>query len=121
METVHKSIAITKNGMDCLRIRPWGSQENKAEIKFSFFDDSFIIRKFELNKEDDILPYKPKDYGRATHELSYHNSNKYHTKPSLLPKYKNDRERQAISHEIIDLDLKNLLVPIPVCAPTPYC
>jgi hypothetical protein len=118
MEIIHKSVAITKNGKDCLRIRPWGSPENRAEIKFSFFDGSFIIRKFDLNTEDDILLYKPRDYGRTPHELTYHNSNNYHSKASLLPKYKDDTERQPISQEIIDLDLKNLLVPIPVCRVT---
>ncbi len=115
MKIGHKSIAISKNGMDCLRIIPWGNQGNKAEIKFSFIDNSFIIRRFDLNTEDDILLYTPKDCGLATHELTYHNSNEFHHKASILPKYRDDKERIPISQEIIDLDLKNLIIPIPIC------
>ena len=115
MEINHKSIAISKNGKDCLRILPFGSEENKAEIKFSFFDNSFVIRRFTINKSDDLLLYKPKDCGTASHELTYHNSNEFHPKTALLPKYKDNTTRIPIIEEIIDLNLKNLLVPIPIC------
>jgi len=115
MGICHKSIAISKNGMDCLRILPWGNQENKAEIKFSFLDDSFIIRRFDLNKKSGPILYKPIDCGLVPYELTYHNSNELNEKASILPKYKDATERVPISQEIIDLDLKNLIVPIPVC------
>lgn len=111
----HKSIAISKNGMDCLRILPWGNQENKAEIKFSFTDNSFIVRRFDLDTGKDILLYKPYDCGLATHEITYHNANEFHSKASILPKYKDDEVRVPISREIINLDLTNLIVPIPIC------
>jgi len=111
----HNSIAISKNGMDCLRIIPWGNQENKAEIKFSFIDDSFIIRRFDLNKNNNTLLYTPIDCGLVPPELTYHNSNSFDIKASILPKHKDSTERIPISQEIIDLDLKNLIVPIPVC------
>lgn len=115
MDIVHKSIAITKNGKDCIRIRPWGNSENKAEIKFSFLDNSFIVRRFNLNEGDGILLYEPNDYGLATHELTYHNSNEFYSTASLLPKYSDETERIPITQEVIDLDLKNLIVPIPIC------
>lgn len=115
MGTVHKSIAISKNGKDYIRILPFGVEENRVEIKFSFFDESFIVRRFTLNKDEDILLYKPTDFGFASHELSYHNSNTLHPNATILPKYKDKTERKPILQEIIDLDLKNLLVPIPIC------
>lgn len=115
METIHKSIAISRNGKDCIRILPWGNYENKAEIKFSFLDSSFIVRRFNLNEGDGILLYEPNDFGLANHELTYHNSNEFHPKASILPKYKDETERIPISQEVIDLDLKNLIVPIPIC------
>lgn len=115
MKTGHKSLAISKNGMDCLRIIPLGNEENRVEIKFSFIENSFIVRRFDLNTENNILLYTPKDCGLATHELTYHNSNEFHHKASILPKYKDDKDRIPISQEIIDLDLKNLIIPIPIC------
>jgi len=115
MDTAHKSIAISKNGKDYIRIIPFGVEESRVEIKFSFFDESFIVRRFTLNKDEDILLYKPTDFGIASHELSYHNSNTLHPNATILPKYKDNTERKPILQEVIDLDLKNLLVPIPIC------
>lgn len=115
-KTPKTSIAIIFNGKDCLRIIPFGSDKNKAEIKFSFFDSSFIVRKFSVNKDVGGSIFNYSDWGIASNELTYHNSNKYHTKPSILPKYKNKNiKRTPIFNEIIDLDLRNLLVPIPIC------
>ncbi len=115
MDIIHKSIAISKNGKDCIRILPFGSEENKAEIKISFLDESFIVRSFEAlkNNKDDLFQYV--DYGLVNHEITYHNSNDLNPQPGILPKYKDDRDRTPISQKIIDLDLKNLLVPIPIC------
>lgn len=118
MQNDHKSIAISKNGKDCIRIKPFGSTGDKAEIKFSFRDKSFIIRRFEANKENLGNLFNYSDFGIATHEITYHNSSERHLKPSILPKYMNDNERVPISQEIIDLDLRNLIVPIPICRVT---
>ena len=116
MITNNKSIAISKNGKDYMRIMPFGSEKNRTEIKFSFFNDSFIIRKFAKSNEPDLLLYKPEDCGIASHELTYHNSNEFHSKPAILPKYKdNNKTRTPVFNEIIDLNLKNLIVPIPIC------
>lgn len=118
MQIDHKKIAISKNGKDCIRIIPFGSTGDKAEIKFSFIDKSFIIRRFEANKENTDNLFNYFDYGIATHEITYHNSNESYLKPSILPKDKSNRERFPISQEIIDLELRNLIVPIPLCRVT---
>jgi hypothetical protein len=118
MNIIHKSIAISKNGKDCIRILPFGSEETKAEIKISFLDESFIVRRFETLKNNKENLFKYVDYGLMTHEITYHNSNDLNPQPSILPKYKDDRIRTPISQEIIDLDLKGLLVPIPICRVT---
>jgi hypothetical protein len=118
MNNDHKSIAISKNGKDCIRIKPFGSTEDKAEIKFSFLDKSFIIRRFEANKDNTENLFNYSDFGLATHEITYHNSNEKNLKPSILPKYKNNNERVPISQEIMNLELKNLIVPIPICRVT---
>jgi len=111
-----ESLAITKDGKDFIRIKPFGSKPDKTEIKFSFISPSFRIRKFEENKEGGLLRYLPKDFGTAEHEITYHNSNRKNPNPALLPKYKNlEILRTPISNEIIELNLKNLLVPIPIC------
>ncbi|MCG2418258.1 hypothetical protein K8089_04425 [Aequorivita sp. F47161] len=111
-----ESLAITKNCKDFIRIKPFGSKLDKTDIKFSFLCPSFQIRNFEENKEDGILRYVPKASGIAEHEISYHNSNEINLSPVLLPKYKSSESlRIPISSEIIDLNLKNLLVPIPIC------
>lgn len=111
-----ESLAITKNGKDFIRIKPFGSKPDKTEIKFSFLSPSFQIRNFEENREEGILRYLPKDSGIAKHEITYHNSNEKNQSPTLLPKYKNSEKlRIPITSEIIDLNLKNLLVPIPIC------
>lgn len=115
METIYKSIAISKNGKDCIRIIPLGNNENKAEIKFSFLDSSFIVRHFTLNKGDGKNLYEPNDFGLANHELTYHSSNEFYPKASILPKYNDGTKRIPISQEVIDLDLTNLIVPIPIC------
>lgn len=108
-------IAITFNGADCLRIIPISTEREKAEIKFHFFDESFTVRKFEENKSVGGLIYFPVDHGQAEHEITYHNSNKNHQNPVILPKNKSGGERVPISSDIINLYLKNLIVPIPIC------
>lgn len=118
MHNDHKSIAISRNGKDCIRIKPFGSTGDKAEIKFSFLDKSFIVRRFEINRDSPKNLFNYSDFGLATHEITYHNSNERNLKPSILPKYKNDNERIPISQEIINLELKNLIVPIPICRVT---
>lgn len=111
-------IAISKNGMDYIRICPLGSEENKVEIKFSFLDNSFILRRFETLKNNKEKLFSYVDYGTVPNEITYHNSNDFYPQPSLLPKYKDARARTPISHEIIDLDLRDLIVPIPICRVT---
>jgi len=118
MDSKHDSIAISKNGKDCIRIKPWGLTEDKAQIKFSFIDKSFVIRRFETNTIGNKHLFNYSDFGLAKHEITYHNSNEIHPKPSILPKYKDDTERIPISQEIIDLELRNLIVPIPICRVT---
>ena len=65
-------IAVTFAGKDCLRIIPLPSKNGNAEIKFHFFDDTYMIRKFNFNNEKGGLLYTPIDYGQAKHEISYH-------------------------------------------------
>ena len=108
-------IAVVFQGADCLRIIPMPCKNGNAEIKFHFFDDSFIIRKFDFNNEIGGLIYTPTDHGQAEHEISYHSANEHHSTPVILPKYKDDRERIAISEEIISLGLAKIIVPIPIC------
>lgn len=108
-------IAVSFQGNDCLRIIPMPAKNGNAEIKFHFFDDSFIIRKFDFNNEIGGLIYNPTDHGQAEHEISYHSTNEHHSTPALLPKYKDARERIAISEEIISLGLSRIIVPIPIC------
>jgi hypothetical protein len=108
-------IAISFQGNDCLRIIPMPAKNGNAEIKFHFFDNSFKIRKFDFNNEIGGLIYIPRDHGQAEHELSYHSANEYHPTPVLLPKYKNNSRRTAISGKIINLALGKTIVPIPIC------
>jgi hypothetical protein len=108
-------IAVSFQGNDCLRIIPMPAKNGNAEVKFHFFDDSFIIRKFDFNNDIGGLIYIPIDHGQAEHEISYHSANEHHSTPVILPKYKDDRERIAISEEIISLDLARIIVPIPIC------
>ena len=110
-----KRIAVSFRGNDCLRIIPMPGKNGNAEIKFHFFDDSFLIRKFDFNNDSGGLMYTPIDHGQAVHEISYHSANEHHSTPTILPKYKDDKERIAISDEIINLDLKKIIVPIPIC------
>jgi len=111
-----ESIAITKDNEDYIRINPINSRSDKTEIKFSFLTPSFIIKSIEENKEDGLFRYLPKDCGIAKHEITYHNSNNYNPSAALLPKYRDPKAlRKPISNQIIDLDLKNILVPIPIC------
>lgn len=108
-------IAVSFEGSDCLRIIPMRAKNGNAEVKFHFLDDSFIIRKFDLNNGIGGLIYNPIDHGQAEHEISYHSANEHHSTPVILPKYKDDRERIAISEEIINLGLAGIIVPIPIC------
>lgn len=110
-----KRIAVSFQDNDCLRIIPLPSKNGNAEIKFHFFDDSFIIRKFDFNNEIGGLMYTPIDHGHAEHEISYHSANEHHPTPVILPKYKYVRERIPISKEIISLGLARIIVPIPIC------
>ena len=91
-------IAVSFQGNDCLRIIPMPAKSGNAEIKFHFFDDSFIIRKFDFNNEIGGLIYIPKDHGKAEHEISYHSANEHHPTPVILPKYKDDKIRTAVSN-----------------------
>lgn len=115
MDAKKEKIAITKNEKDCLRIVPIGVKNGKVQIKFSFFDESFIARRFVFNNESGDLLYIPSDFGNVPHEVTYHSSDEQHKGASILPKYKDARERNPISEEIIDLNLKQLIVPIPIC------
>lgn len=115
MNTQKEKIAITKNGKDCIRILPISSNENKAVIKFAIFDNSFTVKNFMLSKKAGNFLYRPIDHSFDGYEISYHNSNDKHTTAALLPKYKDNRERKPLFQELIDLDLKNLIVPIPIC------
>lgn len=108
-------IAVTFQGKDCLRIIPLPSKYGNAEIKFHFFDNTYVIRKFNFNKEDGGLIYTPIDYGQAKHEISYHSANNFHSSPVILPKYRDGTKRIPISDEIINLNLRKIVVPIPVC------
>ena len=108
-------IAVSFQGNDCLRIIPMQAKNGYAEIKFHFFDDSFVIRKFDFNNEIGGLIYIPIDHGQAEHEISYHSADDHHSTPVILPKYKDNRKRIAISEEIVNLDLTRLIVPIPIC------
>jgi hypothetical protein len=108
-------IAVSFQGADCLRIIPISKKLDRAEVKFHFFDELFTIRKFEKNEGTGGLVYYPRDYGKAEHEITYHNSNKLHQKPVLLPKNKSVEKRVPFSDEIINLFLNNLIVPIPIC------
>lgn len=111
-----ESIAITREGKDYMRIKPFNTKENKTELKFSFLTPSFKIRKYAENKGDGLLAYEPVDSGIAEHEITYHNSNNLNPIPSLLPKHKSHSiQRVPIFQEIIELNLKNILVPIPIC------
>jgi len=107
-------IAVIFQGNDCLRIIPMPAKNGNAEIKFHFFDDSFIIRKFDFNNGIGGLIYNPIDHGQAEHEISYHSANDHHSTPAIRPKYKDERERIAIK-EIINLDLAEIIAPIPIC------
>ena len=115
MEKGREKIAVTKNGKDHNRIIPFGSEENKDQIKISFIDKSFIVRRFTLNKGEGELLYIPTDFGLVSDEITYHNSTKIHSTATLLTKLKGSSERVPILKEIIDLDLRNLIVPIPIC------
>lgn len=115
MNKQKEKIAITKNGKDYVRIIPIGSEKNKAEIKLSFFDTTFTVRNFTQNKNVGGFLYRPLDQSFKANEITYHNSNEDYSEAALMPKYKNIREREPISQELIDLDLKNLIVPIPIC------
>ena len=108
-------IAIIFQGNDCIRIIPMPPKNGNAEIKFHFFDDSYVIRKFDFNNEVGGLIYTPIDHGQAEHEISYHSANGSHSTPVILPKYKDKRTRTAISDEIINLSLAEIIVPIPIC------
>lgn len=108
-------IAVSFIGNDCLRIIPMPAKNGNAEVKFHFFDNSFITRKFDFNNEIGGLIYNPTDHGQAEHEISYHSANEHHSTPVILPKYKDGRERIAISEEIINLDLASIIVPISIC------
>ena len=110
-----KRIAVTFEGMDCLRMIPLPSKNGNADIKFHFFDDTYVIRKFKFNHEKGGLMFTPEDHGKAKHELSYHSANNIHSGPILMPKYKDGTPRIPISDEIINLNLKQIVVPIPVC------
>lgn len=114
MKNSYKSIAISRNEADYIRILPWGTIDYKAELKFSFIDKSFLIRRFVKN-ENGILSYKYDDLGVASHEITYHNSNENHLNAAILPKYKDLTVRLPILEEVIDLDLRDLIVPIPIC------
>lgn len=108
-------IAVTFQENDCIRIIPMPPKNGNAEIKFHFFDDSYIIRKFDFNQKEGGLIYTPIDHGQAEHEISYHSSNDYHPTPVLLQKYKDEKMRKVISDEIINLTLEKIIVPIPIC------
>ncbi len=119
MEVQKKNVAISKNGKDYLRIIPFGNENNQTHIKFSFFNNSFLIRKF-IKRECSGYPfsnyYWPIDCGVVNHEISYHNSNTNNPNPILLTKPKDlNTQRDPFFEEIIDLDLKNLILPIPIC------
>ena len=111
-------IAVTFQENDCIRIIPMPPRNGNAEIKFHFFDDSYIIRKFDFNQKEGGLIYTPIDYGQAEHEISYHSANDFHPTPVLLPKYKDEKKRTVISDEIINLSLAKIIVPIPICRVT---
>lgn len=88
---------------------------DRVEIKFHFIDDSFRIRKFEKSKAKGGFSYHPLDHGKADHEITYHNANKDFSKPAILPKSKSNKKRVAISSEVINLWLNDLIIPIPIC------
>ena len=112
-------IAISFRGNDCIRIIPMPPKNQNAEIKFHFFDDSYVIRKFDFNQNVGGLIYNPVDHGQAEHEISYHSANEYHPTPVLLPKYKDSQKKRIlISDEIINLSLSDIIVPIPICRVT---
>ncbi|MEI6308958.1 MAG: hypothetical protein WCP58_04880 [bacterium] len=115
MATTKERIAVTFEGKDCLRIIPLPSKNGNAAIKFHFFDDTYVIRKFNFNHKEGGLTYIPEDFGQAKHEISYHSANNSHSSPILLPKYKDGAHRIPISDEIIDLNFRQIVVPIPVC------
>lgn len=115
MAEIKNRIAVTFNGKDCLRIIPLTPKNGNAEIKFHFIDPRYVIRKFDFNYEKGGLLYTPKDHGQAKHEISYHSANKIHPNPIFLPKYKDGSTRIPISDEIISLNLKEVVVPIPIC------
>lgn len=108
-------IVVIFQGSDCLRIIPMPSKNGNAEVKFHFFDGSYVIRKFNFNNEIGGLIYTPTDHGQAEHEISYHSASVLHPTPVILPKYKDTKKRIKISDEIINLSLTELVVPIPVC------
>jgi len=110
-----KKIAVCIGNKDCLRIVPIGNDLQRPELKFSFFDDSFTIRTFKKNNKEDLLLYSPIDKGLVSHELTYHNSSNRFLKSAILPKHINDQRRTAIFKEIINLDLNDLILPIPIC------
>lgn len=115
MALTKERIAVTFEGKDCLRIIPLPSKNGNAEIKFHFFDDTYVVRKFNFNHEKGGLMFTPKDHGQVKHEISYHSANNSHPGPILLPKYKDETQRLPISAEIINLNLEQVVVPIPVC------
>lgn len=90
-------------------------KDGLGEVKFHFFNDSYRVRKYDLINGGRGLLYIPFDHKNADHEISYHSSNKRENKPVILPKSKEPSKRTPISREVIDLDLINLIVPIPIC------
>ncbi|MDK2858374.1 MAG: hypothetical protein PWQ89_1493 [Verrucomicrobiota bacterium] len=110
-----ESVAITFGNSDCFRIIPMHGNHDRVELKFSLRSNKYLVRKFELDQSIGGQMYKPHDFGEMSHEISYHNSNINHKSPTLLPKEKENKSRNPISNRIIDLNLKNVIVPIPVC------
>jgi hypothetical protein len=115
MDRMKERIAVTYEGKDCLRVIPLPSKDGNAEIKFHFLDGNYTIRKFNFNNEKGGLFYTPIDHGQATHEITYHSANHIHPSPILLPKHKDRTPRNPISDEIINLTLRQIIVPVPVC------
>lgn len=111
-----QSLAVTKNGKDYIRIIPFNSTGNKTELKISFLKSNFKVRKFIKDKSKEGIIYQALDCADIDHEVTYHNPTNHHPFPSLLPKYK-DKEikRVPLLNELIELNLKNILAPIPIC------
>lgn len=109
------SVAISKSGKDCLRIIPLEETKTKVELKFALLNNPYLIRDFRRIEGNFHLLYAPFTHNISPSEITYHNPKCDFPEPTVLPKYKEERARKPITQEIVELNLNNLILPLPVC------